>query len=148
MDAKKLLKLSELKTQEIDYLRNDFSTLENIVIGLEGELKSQVSFIQDFLEGYTNNRDFGNNSISILDGRLFLQDLNLKKKTLEERKSEAELQKLAAYESLKNAITELRKLSKLILKQQVLDSKARIAADLLIADTLEIHRYNRESLTI
>lgn len=148
MDIKILLKLSELKKQEINTLRNDFSTLDNIVISLEKELNDQSNFTREFIQDYANNKNYNNNPISILNGRVFLQDLNVKNRKIESNKLEAELQKAAAFESLSNAVFELRKLTKLIVKQRASDVKVKIREELLIGDTLEMHRHNKASLII
>lgn len=145
MDIRALLKLSEIKEQEINSLRNDFLILNKIVINLEQEIAEHVNFMNKFIDNYANNINYNDNSTNMLNARLFLQDLNSKSKELESTKRDAELQKLAAFESLKDSVVELRKLTKVILKERKLALEIKTRKELLIDDTLEMHRYNRAS---
>lgn len=145
MDIRALLKLSEIKEQEINSLRNDFLILNKIVINLEQEIAEHVNFMNKFIDNYANNVNYNDNSTNMLNARVFLQDLNSKSKELESTKRDAELQKLAAFESLKDSVVELRKLTKVILKERKLALEIKTRKELLIDDTLEMHRYNRAS---
>ena len=145
MDIRALLKLSEIKEQEINSLRNDFLNLSKIVIDLERNLAEHVSFINKFIDNYANDMNCNNNSMNMLNARVFLQDLNAKSKQLESTKLDAELQKSAAFDSLKDSVVELRKLTKVTLKARKLEMEIRARKEFLIDDTLEMHRYNRAS---
>lgn len=146
MDINFLLKLSELKKQEISSLKNDFSTLNSIVQKFEEELQVKINFVKEFIMEYTNNSTHNNNVVNILDGRAFLQKLSIQNKELENLKHEAELQKEAAFESLKESAIELKKLNKIIQKQRQFDSVVINSKELLISDTLEMYRYNKKDI--
>lgn len=145
MEIRVLSKLSEIKKQEINLLRNDFLVLNKIVTDLERDLAEHVIFMNKFIDNYAKDINYNNNSMSILNGRVFLQDLNSKSKQLESIKRDAEFQKSAAFESLKDSVVELRKLTKVIIKERKLELENKTRKELLIDDTLEMYRYNSVS---
>lgn len=148
MDIAILSKLSELKKQEISSLRNDYITLDKIVNDLRGELEQQEKFTDEFIRDYADNIQYNVDSVSMLNGRIFLRSLNIKNKGLVMSKQNAELQKNAALVSLKEAMIDQKKLTKIIIKERKLESIIKHNKELLIDDTLEITRYNRKALPV
>lgn len=81
----------------------------------------------------------------MISGRAYLHSLNLKNKGIEKSKKDAETQKESAFESLKEAVLELKKLTKFIEKTKKNDLEERSRKALLIDDTLELYRYNNKA---
>lgn len=145
MDVTLLLKLVELKKQEIDDYKNDFNTLTEIVSGLEAKFKSQQTLIDGFLEEYINNQHYNSSATNIISGRAYLQSLNLKNNAIEQSKLDAEKQKDSAFESLKDSVIELKKLTKVIEKTRKTYLEDSNKKTLLIDDTLELYRHNKKA---
>ena len=143
MDINVLLKLAKLKRQEINSLRDDFITLEKIVIDLEKKLEIQLNFMAEFIRDYANNKSYCDNTASILNGRFFLDKLRSENKSLENSKQVADTQRDAAFKILKESALELMQLKKVILKEYKLKLDVNSRKELLLDDTLEIYRYNR-----
>lgn len=142
MEINVLLKLSKLKQQRINSLRSDFLTLEKIVVEIEKEYIKHNNSIAEFIKYYANNKNYCDNTANILNGRLFLEKLNTEKCDLETSKLEAEVQKEAAFNILKESALELMQLKKAIQKEHKLELDMNIRKELLVNDTLEIYRQN------
>ena len=140
-----LLKLVELKKQEINDYKNDFNTLNSIVANLEVELKDQQAVVSEFITDCINNQYYNMSAPNMISGRAYLHSLNLKSKAIEKSKKDAETQKESAFESLKEAVLELKKLTKFIEKTKKNDLEERSRKALLIDDTLELYRYNNKA---
>ena len=142
MEINVLLKLSKLKQQHINSLRSDFLTLEKIVVEIEKEYIKHNNSIAEFIKDYANNKNYCDNTTNILNGRLFLEKLSTKKRNLETSKLDAEVQKEAAFNILKESALELMQLKKAIQKEHKLELDMNITKELLVNDTLEIYRRN------
>ena len=142
MEINVLLKLSKLKQQHINSLRSDFLTLEKIVVEIEKEYIKHNNSIAEFIKDYANNKNYCDNTTNILNGRLFLEKLSTKKRNLETSKLDAEVQKEAAFNILKESALELMQLKKAIQKEHKLELDMNIRKELLVNDTLEIYRQN------
>ena len=142
MEINVLLKLSKLKQQHINSLRSDFLTLEKIVVEIEKEYIKHNNSIAEFIKYYANNKNYCDNTTNILNGRLFLEKLSTKKRNLETSKLDAEVQKEAAFNILKESALELMQLKKAIQKEHKLELDMNITKELLVNDTLEIYRRN------
>ena len=142
MEVNLLLKLSRLKQQQINSLRSDFLTLEKIVVEIEKEYLKHNNSIAEFVKDYANNKNYCDNTTNILNGRLFLEKLSAMKRDLETSKLEAEVQKEAAFNILKESALELMQLKKAIQKEHKLELDMNITEELLLNDTLEIYRHN------
>ena len=142
METNVLLKLSKLKQQQINSLRSDFLTLAKIVTEIERKCTEHNNFIAEFIRDYANNKNYCDNTANILNGRLFLEKLSTKKRDMETSKLEAEMQKEAAFNILKESALELMQLKKAIEKEHKLELDMNIRKELLVNDTLEIYRQN------
>lgn len=145
MDINVLLKLAKLKKQQIDSLRNDFITLEKIVIDLENKYEIKINFMLEFIMDYANNKKYCDNTVSIQSGRFFLEKLRIENNGLKNSIFEAEVQKEAAFKILKESALELMQLKKVISKEYKLKLDINTRKTLLLDDTLEIYRHNRVS---
>ncbi|MFV1922183.1 MAG: hypothetical protein ACMZ63_06245 [Methylotenera sp.] len=140
-----LLELVELKKQEIDDCKNDFNTLTSIIASLEAEMNQQQSVINEFVNDCINNQYFNMSAPNMMNGRAYLHQLNLKSNEIMKSKKDAEVQKDSAFDSLKEAVLALKKLTKIIEKIQKNDLEETNRKALLIDDTLELYRHNNKA---
>ena len=146
MDINVLLKLSKLKQQQINSLRSDFLTLQKLVVEQEKKHSEHNNSISEFIRDYANNKSYCSDTISILNGRFYLDKLRSENKCIENSKFEAEVQKEAAFCILKESALELMQLKKAILREQKLKIESNTRKELFLDDTLEISRHNGVSL--
>lgn len=148
MDIKLLPKLIEIKKQEVHILREDFSTLEQIATNLNKDYTEKVNFINEFIQNHVNNHAVNLSAENMLNSRFFLNNVYKQRDTLQTNLTKVELQRDAAFESLKAAAVELKVLEKLMVKKVKLQQEVYMKKHQLNDDDLALTRYHRGNTQI